>query len=183
MGSSRRRPGGTVPMRRRCTGHRTRSLARPVAAILATAGSVVVGKGIVGSLAPVAGAATTPPAAVFALDEVAGIAPLPSLPALAAEGGGQGLVTLACLQDLSQARSRWGQAAEGFFSLFNTKLLFPGVADHRTLQLVSALAGEVPVPENGRLRVRRRAARVQHKRDAVRRVARHLQLVLLWRGE
>jgi type IV secretion system protein VirD4 len=79
---------------------------------------------------------------VFALDEVAGIAPLPSLPALAAEGGGQGLVTLACLQDLSQARARWGEAAEGFFSLFHDKLIFPGIGDHRTLQLISALAGD-----------------------------------------
>ena len=79
---------------------------------------------------------------VFALDEVAGIAPLPSLPALAAEGGGQGLVTLACLQDLSQARARWGDAADGFFSLFNDKLIFPGIGDHRTLQLISALAGD-----------------------------------------
>jgi type IV secretory pathway TraG/TraD family ATPase VirD4 len=83
---------------------------------------------------------------VFALDEVASIAPLPSLPALAAEGGGQRLITLACLQDLSQARSRWGDVAEGFFSLFNTKLVFPGVGDHRTLQLISALAGESEIP-------------------------------------
>ena len=58
---------------------------------------------------------------VLALDEVAQIAPLPSLPHLAAEGGGQGVVTLACLQDLSQARVRWGEAADGFFSLFSTK--------------------------------------------------------------
>jgi type IV secretory pathway TraG/TraD family ATPase VirD4 len=83
---------------------------------------------------------------VFVLDEVASIAPLPSLPALAAEGGGQGLVTLACLQDLSQARARWGEVAEGFFSIFNTKLVFPGLAEQRTLQLISALAGEEPVP-------------------------------------
>lgn len=83
---------------------------------------------------------------VFALDEVAGIAPLPSLPALAAEGGGQGLVTLACLQDLSQARARWGEAAEGFFSLFNQKLVFPGIGDYRTLHLISALAGDMQIP-------------------------------------
>jgi type IV secretory pathway TraG/TraD family ATPase VirD4 len=83
---------------------------------------------------------------VFALDEVAGIAPLPTLPALAAEGGGQGLVTLACLQDLSQARARWGALAEGFFSIFNSKLVFGGIGDARTLQLISALAGETPVP-------------------------------------
>jgi type IV secretion system protein VirD4 len=79
---------------------------------------------------------------VFALDEVANIAPLPSLPALAAEGGGQGLVTMACLQDLSQARARWGQAAEGFFTLFGVKVVLPGVADRRTLELISALAGD-----------------------------------------
>ena len=83
---------------------------------------------------------------VFVLDEVASIAPLPSLPALAAEGGGQGLVTMACLQDLSQARARWGEVAEGFFSIFNTKVIFPGIGDHRTLQLISALAGDVQVP-------------------------------------
>jgi type IV secretion system protein VirD4 len=82
---------------------------------------------------------------VFALDEVANIAPLSSLPALAAEGGGQGLVTLACLQDLSQARVRWGEATEGFFTLFGTKVILPGVADRRTLQLISALAGEQQV--------------------------------------
>lgn len=90
---------------------------------------------------------TRPPDAapvVFALDEVANIAPLPSLPALAAEGGGQGLVTLACLQDLSQARARWGAEAEGFFSLFSTKIVFPGIGDQRTLALISALAGEQP---------------------------------------
>jgi type IV secretion system protein VirD4 len=79
---------------------------------------------------------------VFALDEVANIAPLPALPSLAAEGGGQGLVTLACLQDLSQARARWGQAAEGFFTLFGTKVVLPGVADRRTLELISALGGD-----------------------------------------
>ena len=49
------------------------------------------------------------------------------------------------MQDLSQARGRWGEAADGFFSLFNTKVLFPGIADHRTLQLVSAMAGDKQV--------------------------------------
>jgi type IV secretion system protein VirD4 len=52
------------------------------------------------------------PPLLFALDEVANIAPLPDLPATVSEGGGQGVLTLACLQDLSQARARWGQRAE-----------------------------------------------------------------------
>ena len=83
---------------------------------------------------------------VFALDEVANIAPLPSLPQLAAEGAGQGLVTLACLQDLSQARARWGAQAEGFFSIFSVKIVLPGIGDPRTLDLLSALGGDVQVP-------------------------------------
>jgi DNA-binding SARP family transcriptional activator len=83
---------------------------------------------------------------LFILDEVANIAPLPTLPQLASEGVSQGVVTLACLQDLSQARQRWGPAADGFFSLFGTKLIFPGIADHGTLELVSALLGDVQVP-------------------------------------
>jgi len=82
------------------------------------------------------------PPIVLALDEVANIAPLPDLPALVAEGGSQGLLTLACLQDLSQARVRWGEAAEGFLSLFGAKVVLPGIGDRRTLELVSSLAGQ-----------------------------------------
>jgi type IV secretion system protein VirD4 len=79
------------------------------------------------------------------LDEVANVAPLPDLPAMVSEGGGQGLLILACLQDLSQARMRWGPAADGFFSLFGTKVLFPGIGDMRTLDAVSRLAGQTDV--------------------------------------
>ena len=45
---------------------------------------------------------------LFALDEVANIAPLDELPQIASEGGGQGLLLLAALQDLSQARAPVG---------------------------------------------------------------------------
>ncbi|MGH9066607.1 MAG: type IV secretory system conjugative DNA transfer family protein [Acidimicrobiales bacterium] len=82
------------------------------------------------------------PVVLFALDEVANIAPLPGLPALVAEGASQGARTLACLQDLSQARARWGGAAEGFLSLFGAKLVLPGIGDHATLSLLSALCGD-----------------------------------------
>lgn len=80
------------------------------------------------------------------LDELANIAPIPDLPAMVSEGGSQGLLTLACLQDLSQARQRWGRAADGFLSLFGTKLVLPGIGDLATLELISRLAGEVDVP-------------------------------------
>ncbi|MHB1446915.1 MAG: type IV secretory system conjugative DNA transfer family protein [Acidimicrobiales bacterium] len=85
------------------------------------------------------------PPVVYVLDELANIAPLPDLPKIVSEGGGQGLVTLACLQDLSQGRGRWGAAAEGFLSLFRQKLVLPGIADGQTLELISRLVGETDV--------------------------------------
>ena len=67
------------------------------------------------------------------LDEVANIAPIHDLPAHVSEAGGQHLHVMACLQDLSQARNRWGDAAaDGFLSLFQTKLILTGIADSRT---------------------------------------------------
>jgi len=78
---------------------------------------------------------------LLALDEVANIAPVPDLPAMVSEGAGQGLLVLACLQDLSQARARWGQAADGFLSLFGTTVVLQGIADTTTLRDLSALAG------------------------------------------
>jgi type IV secretory pathway TraG/TraD family ATPase VirD4 len=82
------------------------------------------------------------PPVVMALDEVANIAPLPDLPAIISEGGGQGLTTIVCLQDLSQARARWPAQADGFPSLFGTTVVLPGIGDVRTLEALSALAGE-----------------------------------------
>jgi type IV secretory pathway TraG/TraD family ATPase VirD4 len=82
------------------------------------------------------------------LDEAANIAPLPDLPAIVSEGGSQGLVTLACFQDLSQARARWGPAADGFLTLFGAKVVLGGIQDIRTLDQISRVAGEVEVPHN-----------------------------------
>jgi type IV secretory pathway TraG/TraD family ATPase VirD4 len=88
-----------------------------------------------------AGAAVPAPA-LLALDEMANIAPIPDLPAMVSEGASQGLLVLACLQDLSQARTRWGTAADGFLSLFGTTVVLPGIADTTTLRDLSVLAGE-----------------------------------------
>jgi type IV secretion system protein VirD4 len=82
---------------------------------------------------------------LFALDEVANIAPIPDLPSMVSEGAGQGLTVLACLQDLSQARVRWGGAADGFLSLFGTTVVMPGIADAATLRDLSALGGDYEV--------------------------------------
>ncbi len=92
-----------------------------------------------------AGSGRSTPPVLFALDEVANIAPLPDLPAIVSEGAGQGLLTMACLQDLSQARSRWGAAADGFLSLFGTTVVLPGIADMTTLNALSTLSGDVEV--------------------------------------
>ncbi len=86
-----------------------------------------------------------PTPVVLALDEVANIAPVPDLPAMVSEGGSQGIVTMACLQDLSQARGRWGGAADGFLSLFGTTVVLPGIGDVQTLEALSQLAGEEEV--------------------------------------
>ncbi len=88
-----------------------------------------------------------PPIALV-LDETANIAPLPDLPAMVSEGGSQGLLTLACFQDLSQAYSRWGPAADGFLTLFGAKVVLGGIKDVRTLDMVSRLAGDHEVAHN-----------------------------------
>jgi type IV secretion system protein VirD4 len=99
---------------------------------------------------------------LLALDELANVAPLPALPSFVSEGAGQGVVVLGCLQDLSQARVRWGTAAEGFLSLFPTTVVLPGIADRATLDSLSQLAGRhdvattsVSAPRRGRAVVTR----------------------------
>ena len=79
---------------------------------------------------------------LLALDEIANVAPLPDLTTIVSEGGGLGVTTLACLQDLSQARHRWGDVASGFLSLFPTSVVLPGITDRDTLELLSLVAGQ-----------------------------------------
>lgn len=102
------------------------------------------------------------PPVLLALDEVANIAPLPDLPSLVSEGAGQGLLTLACLQDLSQARARWGHHADALVSLFGTTVVLPGIADLATLRTLSGLAGETEVPLRSVAASKMRGGRVQH---------------------
>jgi type IV secretion system protein VirD4 len=83
------------------------------------------------------------PPMLWALDEVANTAPIHDLPALISQAGGQGLQVMIGLQDLSQARTRWGDAqADGLLSLFQTKLILTGIADTRTLEAISISLGE-----------------------------------------
>ena len=83
------------------------------------------------------------PRMLWALDEVANIAPIHDLPALVSQAGGQNLQVMVGLQDLSQARTRWGHdAADGFMSLFQTRLVLNGIADSGTLESISLALGE-----------------------------------------
>lgn len=83
------------------------------------------------------------PPMLWGLDEVANIAPIHDLPRLVSQAGGQGLQVMVGLQDLSQARGRWGaEAADGFMSLFQTKLVLSGIGDRATLESISVALGE-----------------------------------------
>lgn len=86
------------------------------------------------------------PATLLVLDEADKIAPWPKLPSVLGEGGSQGLQVCMAVQDLSQARTRWGSATDGFPTLFQHKVLLGGVADRTTLENLSAVLGEEPVP-------------------------------------
>jgi type IV secretion system protein VirD4 len=85
----------------------------------------------------------TGPPMLWALDEVANTAPIHDLPALVSQAGSQHLQVMIGLQDLAQARTRWGEyQADAFLSLFQTKLILTGIADPHTLEAISLALGE-----------------------------------------
>jgi type IV secretory pathway TraG/TraD family ATPase VirD4 len=80
---------------------------------------------------------------LLALDEVANIAPIRSLPRLLSEGIQQGIVPVLGVQDMSQARARWGEHETAtMWSTPALRLVLAGVADPYTAQLVSDACGE-----------------------------------------
>ncbi len=97
-------------------------------------------------------AATTPggrlliPLALF-LDEAPQIAPIPSLPAIMADGGGSGITTVVVLQSMSQARHRWGpHASDVIWNAATAKLVFGGMGEEDDLERISRLCGELDEP-------------------------------------
>ncbi len=84
------------------------------------------------------------PPLLLALDEIANLTPLPSLPQLMAEGGGTGITTLAVLQSLAQARHRWGEhAADAIWDAATVKLVLGGLGKYGDLEDVARLIGEI----------------------------------------
>ncbi len=87
-----------------------------------------------------------PPVALV-LDEAANY-PLPSLPALMADGGGSGITSMAVLQSLAQARDRWGREAAGaIWDSAIVKVVLGGSANADDLADISRLLGEREVTE------------------------------------
>lgn len=89
-----------------------------------------------------AGARLDPPM-LLALDEIANLSPLPSLPTLMAEGGGSGITTMPVLQSLAQARDKWNEHQAGaIWDASIVKVILGGASNSRDLQDLSALVGE-----------------------------------------
>ena len=86
---------------------------------------------------------------LLALDEVANICPLESLPTIVSEGRSRSIVVLAALQNMGQAVTRWGKdTAWGLvFGGGVVTVIFPGCGDHDVLERVERLAGEHWVPQ------------------------------------
>ena len=88
------------------------------------------------------GARLDPPL-LLALDEVANLSPLPSLPTLMAEGGGSGITTMPVLQSLAQAREKWSEnAASAIWDAAIVKIILGGASNSKDLQDLSTLIGE-----------------------------------------
>ena len=99
------------------------------------------------SLAARASGARLDPPVLLALDEIANLTPLPSLPSLMAEGGGSGITTLAVFQSLAQARHRWGEhAADTIWDAATVKIVLGGLAKMQDLEDVARLLGEIDEP-------------------------------------
>ena len=109
------------------------------------------------------------PPLLLALDEIGNLAPLPSLPALMAEGGGTGITTMPVLQSLSQARAKWGEhPASTIWDASIVKVLLGGASASKDLQELSVLIGErddpsdtITISETGTRSVQRSVRRRQ----------------------
>jgi len=118
-----------------CPAHQQQLVAPLVVGLLTDIRHAVYGQQWAGAPAPW-------PPVLFLLDECANVAPIPDLPAMLSEAGGQGLQVICVFQDISQVRRRWPREADGFMSLFGARIILSGVADPGTLDQLSLLAGD-----------------------------------------
>jgi type IV secretion system protein VirD4 len=88
------------------------------------------------------GAPLDPPLLVV-LDEAANIAPLADLDQVLATAAGHGICLVTVWQDLAQIEARYGDRWATIVNNHRAKAVFPGLADPRTLELLSSLIGDV----------------------------------------
>lgn len=85
---------------------------------------------------------------LLALDEVANIAPLQSLPTLVSEGGGRGIITLWAAQSLAQLRARYGaDEQQAVLTATSAKIIYGGMSNDADLRNISSWSGEYRAPE------------------------------------
>ncbi|GIM89830.1 type IV secretory system conjugative DNA transfer family protein [Paractinoplanes toevensis] len=90
------------------------------------------------------------PALYFIGDEIANIAPLPSLPSVMSEGGGSGIAVSAFAQNLPQLRERWGdKGGQAIADAANARLIIGGSSDVGSLRDAQALAGQISEVTSG----------------------------------
>lgn len=84
------------------------------------------------------------PSLLLALDEVANVAPLHSLPSLVSEGGGRGVVTMWAAQSLAQMRMRYGaETQSAILTATSAKVIFGGLSHGEDLRNISSWAGDI----------------------------------------
>lgn len=84
-----------------------------------------------------------PARVLFALDELANIAPLPEMDRLLSQGASQGVSVLWAVQNYPQLRACYGDApADAIWGATSAKLVLGGLDDHQFCEAVSATVGE-----------------------------------------
>ena len=82
------------------------------------------------------------PALMLLLDEAAHVAPLRTLPTIAATGAGQGIQLCTVWQDLSQIDNAYKRRAQTVVNNHTARVYLPGQGDYGTLDQLSKTVGE-----------------------------------------
>lgn len=83
------------------------------------------------------------PPAMFVLDEVNNVAPIPRLPDLITDSGGRGICLWCFAHSAAQNRDRWGQTGGRRLTTESpVRIILPGLADDQELANISRLLGD-----------------------------------------
>ena len=131
------------------------------------------------------GAPLNPPLLLM-LDEAGNIAPLQSLPKIAATGAGQGITLMTIWQDRAQIRELYRESDRTLISNHTTTVWLPGSQDLDTLKLLSDLIGDqwvatstVSAAPDGGLSISEGSERMDVAPPAFLRTLRHGSAVML----